>query len=323
VCEGKVDRAGHCYFALATATDFESAVSACSTEKAQLVTLSNDEQRTVVESVANGKPYWLSLNLTDAVPAYTTVQAGIPLGLHAGWPQPLCTGPCSGCYGFGVDGGGFDLADGGTSAPGGLTECTHVIATCVAAMPGDAGDAGPPRWSAVDCRQPDTELTVVCERPPVGHVSGQGCIGIPCFSVPSTQSSKLYGLGTETVADGGPDDVGTACAAFGGTPVSLDSDEERADLVRALNDVLDVSSGEQRVWIGLHFDPGTAQFVWDDGHQRPSIHLWGDKQPDVNEAGVPLGGRAFLRIGPFYDSGLLYASGPTEPPHPVLCQRAP
>jgi hypothetical protein len=301
VCEGAKDPAtGHCYFPVgADGPDFRSTVAACAQASAHVVTIGTDGERAIVDGVADGGSYWVGLEYTDQEPAYTVSSATLPplepaVGIETGWPQPPCRGPCTGCYGFGLDGGGFALRDGGLvpDDPGG--NCRPPGA-CVASL------AGPSRWAQVDCIQPGLTLATICERDPPGQIAVQTCGGLPCFSIRPSISKKLY------VVHGDVQLAKDVDCGEGARLFHIDSDEERLEVVDAFfhSQIYSFDEGVN-LWIGLH-QSASGDWVWDDGKSRPDVHVWGDRQPPDDATG-----RAQIRFDRNYDSGLVYAAASGE-----------
>ncbi len=301
-CEGTADPVtNHCYFTTQpSGVDFRSAQLACGRARAHVVTLGSDEERRLVDGLVGMQSYWVGLRFaTDQEPAFTVAAAtgsAITTVIETGWPQPPCRGPCTGCYGFGLDGGGFALPDGGAVAidDGGLS-CApaNQDEACVASLAGPS-----PKWVQVTCGHPELmpPPVTVCEREPPGAIQIQFCGGDPCFSIRA--SAKLYDVHKDLV-DGKNIDCGP-----GGRLLHIDSDRERLEIVRTLGDIppneLPTNGDVSSFWVGLSFTAG--QWTWDDGSPASDLHLWGDGQPATNA------GRAVLRLDSAYDSGLLYST---------------
>jgi hypothetical protein len=308
VCEGKKDdRTGHCYFAAQPQPrdpGFIPAFQACSAADAHIVTIASDEELSIVESlVPPDSRYWIGLTFPSTTSAYTTGAAVVSLGLETGWPVPPCRGPCTGCYGFGLPGGGIVLPDGGVQPPrpdAGPGDCQAPDLQCVIA------NTSQRHWQQAGCLDPGIPVMTVCEREPPGTAI-QNCGSIPCFTLRG--GDKLYSIHTEQVAD--------AVCESGARLLHLGSEDERVDLVRALSEIQTISFDDSPTFsIGLSWK--NTAWVWDDGSPLdPTLHVWGDRQPAVDAAG-----RAYLRLSREYDSGLVYAD--TSPgSRGFLCERKP
>ena len=280
VCEGVLDPVTkHCYFAVQSSTSLPDAKDACRARGAHVVTIGSFDERKNIEAL-DASPYWAGEFRGSPLNAYGSLNG---LGLEPGWPEPEAgTGPCPGCFGFGLDGG---------SVAGDIEQCI---------VDGDGG------WLGVPCA--GRGYGTICEREPTGR-RYQVCNGGLCFSTPETATIKSYLviLQRDTAAN-----ARTNCRSFGGQLVTLESAEERAALTRELLLMApfdDSSSNE--FWIGLHTD-GAATWTWEG--PRPGLaQPWGDKEPRP-------GTDAFLTITVGYDSSLARAGGAAGELLPYVCQ---
>lgn len=282
VCAGSLDLAtNHCYFGVGPTQSFAEAKGKCRAEGGHLVTIGAPEE---LENVVDAsKNYWAG-EFSTVINAYESPSG---LGLEPGWPEPEAgTGPCPGCFGFGLDGGGV------------VGEPKQCI------VDQDGG------WIGVPCfGQPhDT----ICEREPVGR-RYQPCNGGLCFSAIETASKKSYLVILATVS---ASNARASCQAFGdqhGQLVTIESIEERNALVRELSLMAPLNESSVDFWIGLHTDNG-GPWTWEG--DRPGLaEPWGDKEPKA-------GTDAFLRVSTGYDTSLAHAGNASDLKY-YVCQLPP
>lgn len=270
---GSVDTMGHCYFFAGSVDGFGEAQGRCGgSGRAHVVTIGTQREADFVgdAGLVDGG-YWVGLSRTAF--GYITFPFSEP-----GWPSE--GNACPGCFALGPDDAGrFANIDAGTD--------------CVA--------GGGERWANHACT--GRELAVLCEREPAGQriyfCNGPNCIdGLPA-------TPKRYVLPADLVTAA---DAPAACAPYGRL-VTLDSSEEREQLVRELVTRFDVPF---TVWIGLSQTDAGA--VWDDGVASRPLP-WGDREPLAN-------GRAHLAVvvGSF-DTQLAHADGDEAARRLVVCQR--
>lgn len=300
--EGELDPSTrHCYFAATSESNAVDAVTKCAAANAHVVTIGSATEDAIVERVAANRSYWVGLSYVAFHQAYTTELDGVPFGVEPGWPAPPLSGPCLGCFGKGLDGGGFAPAtgeafDGGTpSVP------------CVAA---DVDKI----WKAFDCA---TTHSVICEREPPGS-RRQDCAGGLCFTVASTLTRKTYFVAVDEAT---ADEAQTICKQLPGGRLAVfqDADERGAVAAEIFDLFKDLFAGDptRKFWVGLAFD-GT-RWGWSDAKSEEPV-LWGDRQPEsVTTAGL----HAYLRVGLLWDSGLLYSSTKLDERNAFLCERSP
>lgn len=274
VCEGVLDPVTkHCYFAVEPATSLNDARDKCRTRAAHIATIGSLAELAEIDA---SSPYWSGVAFD--VNAYAALTG---LGLEPGWPEPDAgTGPCPGCFGLGLDGGGVD---GKRSA-------------CVVTENGV--------WKGVDCT--GTSYATICEREPRGR-RYQPCNGGLCFSLPETTALKSYLVvlapTTSTAAQ-------ATCSAFQGQLLVVESPEERAAVTRELllmSPLEDVTSTD--FWIGLHL----VDQAWKWEGSRPGLEApWGDKEPRA-------GTDAFLKVTAFYDTSLAHAGNASDTKY-FVCQ---
>lgn len=289
-CEGRLDPAsGHCYFVAGVRSKYSDAVVACSPTNAHVVTVDSQGEAKLVDDLAADAGYWIGLDYQSGAGGYRT-----PDGVNEpGWPTASSNpNTCSGCFGFGLDGGGFLSAPGVDAGP-----------ACVAASGGS--------WFSVPCTD-TASRTTICEREPAGQ-RGYYCGGPTCFTLPATAGQKVYVLFTSAT----PADAAlAACREYqNGNLVMFDSREEREQLARELR--AELSDVLRTYWIGLA--PVAGGYAWDD-QSTTRIMPWGDNQPSASTVG-----RAFLRFTENYDTALVATDDPPNAaePRPFVCQRAP
>jgi hypothetical protein len=298
---GTIDpRTGHCYFAAGVDPTFKAADARCQLAggRAHVVTIVSQEEADLVSklAIATAPTYWVGLVRSNTLNAYTTnheEEPGFPL-------PPAGTGPCSGCFGIGADGGVFPSA-----VDAGTTDC---IASSVGA------------WQQVACSPadagPSAGRTTICEREPSG-VRAQDCIGGFCFTLASTAGTKRYLV---AVAATDPDNAAQVCAGLDrGSLVVLGSREEREQLAHEIR-ARYPDEVDQQLWIGLAEDGGA--WTWDDGHPATDDGgyplPWGNAQPVT-----VTGARAYMHLATtVYDTQLAIADDGTKPPRLYVCQRA-
>lgn len=295
VCEGKIDDAGgHCYFALAPATEYPSARSACIAAGGHVVTLASTREAEIASLVAgDAGAYWVGLaisnNVKNAYIAATVDEPGFPGNDLTQGPPP----PCTGCFGVGVTDSGTFPIDPAIADSGVKHDC--LIAT---------GDGG---WLQVACTGGTRSVATVCEREVPGQ-RAQFCGGPFCTTVPITASTKRYvlvlsGATAKEAADFCTNNYG----ASGGRLVVLQTREEREQLVHEINLLFPPVSKPQEIttwWIGLSSKDGA--WTWDDGVADDAgtyAAPWGSRQPAATG-----GTRAFLRVDEErFDTQLAYS----------------
>lgn len=271
---GRVDGMGHCYFVAGRSPGFPEAARRCGgSGRAHVVTIgTRREADFVADAGLLDGGYWVGLSRSAF--GYVTQAFSEP-----GWPG---TGnACAGCYAVGPDDAGrFADIDAGSD--------------CVA--------GGGERWANHACGGPG-ELAVLCEREPAGQriyfCNGPNCID----GLPATPKRYVLPSGLVTAAE-----APAACEPYGRL-VTLDSSEEREQLVRELVTRFDVPF---TAWVGL--SQGDAGAVWDDGlADRPLP--WGDREPVAQ-------GRAYLAVvTESFDTQLAHADGDETARRLVVCQR--
>lgn len=294
----------HCYFGVGPRASFQEAFQKCRSEGAHVVTIDGErEARLVAELVPADARYWIGLSYEAALGAYGARGSGVDPGFEPGWPEPLRgTGPCRGCFGLGLDGGGFaPLDDGG--ADGGSASSLACVAS--------AGGA----WLGVPCAGASTAFETVCEREPRGQ-RGQSCGGALCFTLPSTAATKSYVLVPvlETA-----EQAERTCADYpGGRLVVLGSPEEREELVRELATAqpLELLLDVRSYWLGAARSDGGG-WSWADGRDESALAVpWSDKQPAAS------GARAYLQIAAEkYDTGLVSVETNPAVTRAYVCER--
>jgi hypothetical protein len=283
-----------------TTNSSTAAGSRCTAEGAHLVSIGSAREAAFVDGLANGQPYWVALVKDERQLAYTPLD--MPLGLEPGWPDGVNSGPCAGCYGKGVDGGGFDKAD--TDAG---------VSACVGAFP----DAG---WLGVECDRSNLELLTICEREVVGH-HWEAVNSAFSFTLRDFGKSYVvfYFAPPPGAGEGGGETAANAdsnCHALGKSLLQIRSAEERAAITREILDIINVvdfSKADTEFWVGASaLDDG--RWVWDN--DAGDLIPFGDRQPGAGAAG-----RAFMRVGhDYWDSSLLYAEAQSDALRGYICQ---
>ena len=296
-CEGYRDpESDHCYFPRGNAGTFGEAVSACSLQRAHLVTIgSAAELESVRRAASDDGGYWIGLSrenrLRGAYASTRTEEPGFP---YPGAGDPSAIGPCDGCFGVGADAGLFPVMEGGTSA----------AAECIASQGG--------RWLQVSCNL--GPRPVVCEREPLGSRAVAEPQGFSLV-LPKTGGAKTYLV---VVSSADPATAALACGFIkGGSLVVLDSREEREQLAHEL--INRKPSELQELWIGLSTTDAGA-WVWEDGLPADGVAgarplPWGNAQPPTGAIG-----RAFMRVSTLtYDTQLAFADDGGAP-RLFICQ---
>jgi hypothetical protein len=297
VCpEGAIDDAGgHCYFKAGPASSFDSAGRLCQAQRAHLVTLASQREASFARGVVGDGGFWVGLAIV--VSDYKPPGIDEPGFPHRGGES------CPGCFGQGVDDGGFPLHHSVTPGTTGLG--------CLASE----ND----RWFQVPCD--GLSFETLCEREAPGQ-RAQYCLGPFCTTLPATAGSKRYLINIEPAT---ADFAIATCKQYAnGSLVTFATREEREQLAREIATLLPLNRDVRpdiTVWIGLGRDAGT--WTWDDGVDladggRPLP--WGGNEPAPPGAGAD---RAYLRISDDFDTQLSrndLGPGP-EPIHPFVCER--
>ena len=307
-CDGGVvdPRTNHCYWVAGTDTDVTEAHGRCGRVGGHLVTFASAREAAVVDALhdidgSDGR--WVGL--AREKDAYGSDHREEP-----GYPIPP-VGPCSGCFGIGIQDGG----DASGTFP--LENDASTTADCIVSQNGT--------WLRASCRgEPDAAApsrTTICEREPVG-LRIAPCIGILCLNVPFTAGRKTYVLFPQAR---GPDEAAQSCTGIGGSLVLLDSAEEREELAHEIGqqfaDSRSPAQTELQVWAGVTNNAGT--WSWDDGTSLDDADSgrplpWGNGQP---KSAMP-GDRAYLRLTvDTYDVQLAYPDNGSKAPRIYLCQR--
>lgn len=302
--EGQPDPAtGHCYFVTGVDTTYQDALTHCASKRGHVVTLTSQREADFVKSLAADENYWVGLLRNDIVGgAYQAVgneEPGLPF---SGATSATATGPCSGCFVIGAEGGELSLAPEIDAAAGS-------DARCIAAVGG--------RWYRVLCNTTTTQRVTLCEREPVG-ARAQACIGGICFNVAATAGKKSYFV---AVSATDPDTAAQTCASLpSGRLVVFASNEEREQVAHEIR-VRYPDETSQELWLGLVEDGGA--WHWDDdvvavsGATRPLP--WGNAQP-----ATVAGARAYMRLTTTtYDTELSYGDDGSRVPRLYICERKP
>jgi hypothetical protein len=303
-CAGILDDAGrHCYFKVAPATSYQAAIASCRNERAHVVTIGSIREAAIATHIAQDAGYWIGIGSRPVTLGYAPELNEFTL------PEPGCPTSnikaCPGCLALGR------LEDGGTLPAHPLFDPSRDDLAFIAAVrengaeqwlqvPTQLGDGGPPPFE------------VICEREPPGQ-RAQVIGNIFSLTVPATEGRKRYFLGLTVV-----DAVAAVanCTGLGGELVRFESREEREQVAREITKL----RGEGTYWIGLSLD-ATSTWNWDGETSdagRPTV--WGNNQPSGDGDR-----RAFLRLGPEFDTQLAYTTDGTPAPalRGYICSRAP
>jgi cysteine-rich repeat protein len=283
----------HCYWKASDAvSDALVAVQTCALQGGHVVTYGSAEELDDAPDVA--RAHWVGLKYEQDADAYKSAVPEEP-----GWAGSRCTG----CY-ANTDNKNEVLFPKPPGLPPGVFQCV------VAPAKGEG------RWIQIPCTGSTQTPALICESEPQG-AGARPCEGGVCAQVHATRKKYLF-----VPTPVSQEEAARRCGERKMQLVMFDSNEERAQLVRAL--LPQVQGGTLVFWIGLSRgllpDAGSASaFFWDDGvslagSSRPLP--WGNNQPLSASEKV----RAFVVAGGGgYDTQLSHVDSASTP-RPFVCE---